>query len=201
VTVDHHTGLEEAVFHAVNAGAGSFADAVAVVLSERTFGILVGLALAVAIVLDRSRERRERLALVLALGAAVSASDFIGAQVLRPLFGRMRPCFALPPGTFRWLAASSDVGSLPSLHASNFFALAIVARTARRSLGAAALALAVAVSLSRVYVGVHWPTDVLAGALWGALCAAAALAAVRVPPAREAGAPPLGREPPGDRSG
>jgi undecaprenyl-diphosphatase len=201
VTVDHHSALEEAVFHAVNAGAGSLADAAAVVLSERTFGILVGLALAVAIALDHRRERRERLALVLALGAAVAASDFIGAQVLRPLFGRMRPCFALPPGTFRWLAASSDVGSLPSLHASNFFALAVVARAARRALGAAALGLAAAVSLSRVYVGAHWPTDVLAGAAWGALCAAAALAIVRVPSAREADGPPLGPGPPRDPPG
>jgi undecaprenyl-diphosphatase len=192
VTVDHHTGLEEAVFHALNAGAGSLVDAAAVVLSERTFGILAGLALAVAIALDRRRERRERLALVLALGAAVAASDLLGAQVLRPLFGRMRPCFALPPGTFRWLAATSDVGSLPSLHASNFFALAVVARAARRALGTAALLLALAVSWSRVYVGVHWPSDVVAGAAWGALCAAVALAIVRIPSAREAGGPPLG---------
>jgi undecaprenyl-diphosphatase len=192
VTVDHHSGLEEAVFHALNSGAGSLVDAAAVVLSERTFGILAGLALAVAIALDRRRERRERLALVLALGAAVAASDLVGAQVLRPLFGRMRPCFALPPGTFRWLAASSDVGSLPSLHASNFFALAVVARAARRALGTAALLLALAVSWSRVYVGVHWPSDVVAGAAWGALCAAVALAIVRVPSVRVAGGPPPG---------
>ncbi|HEY6002740.1 MAG TPA: phosphatase PAP2 family protein [Anaeromyxobacter sp.] len=201
MTVDHHSGIEEAVFHAVNASAGSLVDAAAVVLSERTFGILAGLALAVAIALDRRRERRERLALVLALGAAVAASDFIGAQVLRPLFGRMRPCFALPPGTFRWLVASSDVGSLPSLHASNFFAVALVARAARRALGAAALALAVAVSWSRVYVGVHWPTDVVAGAAWGALCAALALAIVRVSSAREAGGPPFGPGPPPEPPG
>jgi undecaprenyl-diphosphatase len=190
LTVDHHTALDAAVFHAVNAGAGSLADVLAVVLSERTFGVAVGLAFALAIVLDRRREPRERLALVLTLAAAVAASDFLGAQVLRPLFARTRPCFALPPGTFRWLAPSSDVGSLPSLHASNFFAMALVARAAGRALGAAALALAAAVSLSRVYVGVHWPSDVLAGAAWGALCAAAALALVRSRAARAPGGPP-----------
>lgn len=175
MTVDHHTALELAVFHAVNAGAGRLADAVAVALSARAFGVLVGSAIALAVALDRRRPRRERLALVLALAVAVAASDFVGARLLRPLFGRTRPCFALPPGTFRSLVASSDVGSFPSLHASNFFALAVVARAARRSLGLAALAVAVAVSASRVYVGVHWPTDVLAGAAWGTLCAAGAL--------------------------
>lgn len=37
--------------------------------------------------------------------------------------------------------------------------------------GAPALALAALVSLSRIYGGIHWPTDILAGALIGAACA------------------------------
>lgn len=198
MTVDHHTALEEAVFHAVNAGAGRLLDAVAVLLSDRTFGVVFGLAVALAIALDHTRERRERLALVLALGVAVAASDLLGARVLRPLLGRMRPCYALPPGTFRWLVASSDVGSLPSLHASNFFALAFVARAARRWLGVVALAVAAAVAASRVVVGVHWPTDVLAGVVWGALCAAGALGLVRASWGRAARpqAPPDAPPPP-----
>jgi undecaprenyl-diphosphatase len=179
LTIDHHTTFEEALFRTVNGGAGSLLDAVAVVLSERWFGILVAAMIGLAIALDRRRDRRARLALAFALGLALALSDSVGAHLLRPLFGRMRPCFALAPGTFRWLAPASDVGSLPSLHAANFFAMAVVARAARRWLGIAALAVAAAVAVSRVYVGVHWPTDVLAGALWGSLCAIAALALVR----------------------
>ncbi len=64
---------------------------------------------------------------------ALVMSDLVGAQVLRPLFGRMRPCFALPSGTVRWLAPSSDVGSLPSLHAANFFAMTKMRSKPRRS--------------------------------------------------------------------
>jgi undecaprenyl-diphosphatase len=115
-----------------------------------------------------------RLRLVAALGAAIAMSDGLGSQLLRPLLARRRPCYALPPGTFRWLAPAADVGSLPSLHAANFFAMATVAAAAGPRLGVAALAVAVLVALSRVYVGVHWPTDVLAGwsvgAAWAALC-------------------------------
>ena len=176
MTIDHHTALEEAVFRAVNHDAGRLFDAIAVVLSAKWFGILIGTAIVLAIMVDGRRDRRERIGLALAFGLALVVSDLVGAQVLRPLFGRMRPCFALRAGTVRWLAPASDVGSLPSLHAANFFAMAVVAWAARRWLGIAAMVVAVAVAAGRVYVGVHWPTDVLAGAVWGSLCAVAALA-------------------------
>jgi undecaprenyl-diphosphatase len=176
MTIDHHTVLDEVVFRALNAGGGRLLDAVAVALSARWFGLLTGAVIVLAITVAAGRRR---LGLLVALAIAVVLSDLAGAQLLKPLFGRMRPCFALPTGTFRWLAPASNVGSLPSLHASNFFAMAAVSWVADRRLGLAALAVAVAVALSRVYVGVHWPTDVLAGAAWGALCAGAALAVAR----------------------
>ncbi len=177
MTVDHHTALEEAFFRALNFDGGRLLDALAVTLSARWFGVITGAAIVVAIAVATGRRR---LALVVAFAVALVMSDLVGAQVLRPLFGRMRPCFALPSGAVRWLAPSSDVGSLPSLHAANFFAMAFVAWAGDRRVGVAALATAAAVALSRVYVGVHWPTDVLAGAAWGTLCAFAALSVARV---------------------
>jgi undecaprenyl-diphosphatase len=160
------------------------------------FGVAVGLALALAIALALARGRR-RLALLLALALALAVSDLVGARVLRPLLGRMRPCYALPPGAVRLVVGAADVGSIPSLHASNFFAMATVAWAARRSVGIAALLVAAAVAWSRVHGGVHWPTDVVAGAAWGTLCALAALAVARrvvgperAPPARATPAVP-----------
>ncbi len=172
MTIDHHGAVEEAVFRALNRDGGWLPDALAVALSARWFGIACGAALVLAIAFAG---RRARIGLLLAFALAIVLADTVGAQVLRPLFGRMRPCYALPPGSVRWLAPASDVGSFPSLHASNFFAMAVVARARARSLGPAAFAIATAVALSRVYVGVHWPTDVLAGAAWGALCGLTAL--------------------------
>lgn len=196
MTVDHHTALEEALFRAVNAGAGPVLDAVAVTLSAKWFGVLTGAA--VVLVILTTTAGRRRLALLAAFALAFALSDAVGSQVLRPLLGRMRPCYALAPGTFRWLAPAGDVGSLPSLHAANFFAMALVAWAASRRAGIVALGVAAGVALSRIYVGVHWPTDVLAGAAWGSLCAWVALWAARAVAARlAAGRAPAPPAPPG----
>jgi undecaprenyl-diphosphatase len=185
MTVDHHTGIEEALFRALNCDGGRLADALAVTISYRWFGVATGLAVVAAIAIAARGRRFELLA---AFALALVLSDLVGARVLRPLLGRMRPCYALRE-TVRWLSPASDVGSLPSLHAANFFAMAVVAWVADRRVGLVALVVAAAVGLSRVYVGVHWPTDVLAGATWGVLCALMALAVAKraIGPASMAG--------------
>lgn len=65
---------------------------------------------------------------------------------------------------------------LPSTHASVMFTVAFMLITDRRlrTVGWAVLAIAVATAWARVYVGVHFPADVAAGALLGACLAAAA---------------------------
>ena len=60
-------------------------------------------------------------------------------------------------------------GSFPSGHASAAFACATVIYWASPRAGIPAFVLAALVAWSRVYVGVHWPSDVLGGYLLGAL--------------------------------
>ena len=76
------------------------------------------------------------------------------------------------------LIAEGDPNSFPSGHTTAAFAAVVVWwKTLPWTWGrVGALALAVLMGCSRLYVGVHFPSDVLAGAAVGALCALAALA-------------------------
>jgi len=99
---------------------------------------------------------------------AMAMGFLITNLLLKNLVGRIRP-YDVISGLVPLIGRQSDA-SFPSGHACASFASAFVyLRTAPKKWGIAALVLAVLISFSRLYVGVHYPSDVIAGMLAGIL--------------------------------
>jgi undecaprenyl-diphosphatase len=105
------------------------------------------------------------------VAAGFSAFLALGvAHVITDLWARPRPYVAHPGDAHLFISPSPDP-SFPSDHATAAFAIAVAILLRHRKAGLLALAMAVAVSVARVAVGTHYPSDVIGGAVVGALSA------------------------------
>ena len=161
---DWRVPLDEAIYRAVNGIGSPVLDAIFVGASSQAFG-LAALAVMAAWVIVKFR-RSSPLALVL-LGVIIGFTDRFGHVVIKPFVGRMRPCFAMKDEAIRVLVGVSNVGSMPSLHSANAFAVATAMALLVPRAGWFVYPVAALIALSRVGVGVHWPSDIVGGALFG----------------------------------
>ena len=149
------------LLRAVYAGeSGSLSLGVVLLLTFLGSGwMLLGLVPLLFVPTMRARAGVLLLTLVLTSGIVASA---------KALAGRVRPCHAL--GWIRDLPIDLPTDpSFPSGHAAGSFAFAAFVFAFHRRAGIVLAGLAVAIALSRVALGVHYPTDVAAGAVVGAL--------------------------------
>jgi undecaprenyl-diphosphatase len=122
---------------------------------------------------------RRRVPVAFAAAAAATVAASLVTDVLKDAFARERPPVADPQ--LGSLTAIPDNPSFPSGHSATAFAAATAVAILCPRLRPAALAIAAAVALSRVYLRVHFPLDVLAGATLGAAVGALfALVAARL---------------------
>lgn len=105
----------------------------------------------------------------------VSATDLVSSRIIKPFFARPRPCldpdFAV---NVRLLVNYCGTnGSFISSHASNHFGIAMFLFITFRHFAPKTVYLffiwAAAICLAQVYVGVHYPTDILGGIIFGTL--------------------------------
>ncbi len=101
------------------------------------------------------------------LGVSLGAGALIGNAALKNLVERARPCWIKPVEDM--LISMPHDYSFPSGHTLSSFAAATVIMKANRKMGIAAYILASLIGFSRLYLYVHFPTDVLAGAVIGVL--------------------------------
>jgi undecaprenyl-diphosphatase len=161
--------LDQRVFLDLAGQGGPIADAIFTAASS------AWLALAIWMLLWASRRPDYPAAawiwLLVTMVAAFAAADWT-ATLLKNSIGRPRPCWHLE-GQFRALAQCKGKFGFVSGHSATTWAILAVFLASRPAvwIGRAAILWTLTVSFSRVYVGVHYPGDVLAGALLGLLIA------------------------------
>ncbi|HIJ59412.1 MAG TPA: phosphatase PAP2 family protein [Nitrospirae bacterium] len=121
------------------------------------------------------RDKRAFFASMVVFTIAICLNDWISTEI-KGIFERLRPCLV---HQFRDVIGCSSSYSMPSNHSSNAFTastiLFFLSKRARLFIKAMVFTVAFLIGLSRVYLGVHYPTDVIAGALIGILVATASI--------------------------
>jgi len=114
------------------------------------------------------KEKKKALGVIALVLIAAALSDLIAYRVLKPLFGRLRPChpeFYIEGG--RFLIGMKSSFSFPSNHAMNMFTAATVLSYFYQKYSYYFFGFAALIGFSRIYVGVHYPLDIIGGAVFG----------------------------------
>jgi len=157
----HHDGFEDPLRAYVGA-------------SEVLFAVVVIALLLLVPGTRRSLARRAAVAAFAAAGVALFIAHFVSSAVDRP-----RPFVAHAATIHPFLAHAADP-SFPSDHATAAFAIATAVALRLRMPGLVLIAFATLLACGRVFLGLHYPSDVIAGAALGA----AAAVAMCLPPVR-----------------
>lgn len=111
------------------------------------------------------RYRRKGLYAVLTLILMLGIMDQFSTHILKPLFNRQRPC--RQETEIRLLIPCGPGQSFPSTHAINNACLAVFLGMLFSSIRVPIMSIAFLISYSRIYVGVHYPLDILGGMIIG----------------------------------
>jgi undecaprenyl-diphosphatase len=121
----------------------------------------------VALTLLMVFSKKKGVLVVLLLAITITISDQLNSSLLKELFGRIRPCHVLDH--LRLLVDCGSGKSFPSSHAVNNFAAAALISYFYKKYAPYLYVFAALVAYSRVYVGVHYPSDIFGGAIEGLL--------------------------------
>jgi undecaprenyl-diphosphatase len=116
----------------------------------------------------------ELLPMLLFIAIVITLTDQTSVHLFKNVFHRLRPCHEpLLEGIVHLVndRCGGQYGFISS-HAANAFGvtLLVISWVRKRWVAAIMVAWALLIGYSRIYLGVHYPGDVIAGGLWGAVC-------------------------------
>jgi diacylglycerol kinase family enzyme/membrane-associated phospholipid phosphatase len=159
---DRAVTVDRAVSRAVSALPPSPLDTAMKTVSTAANHSLLWFVLAAVLAARRGASRKAAARGVLAIAAASATAN----GLFKPVLPRRRPAAAELPA-YQTLANPPRSSSFPSGHAASAAAFATAVALESPKLGLAVAPLAASVAYSRVHVGVHWASDVAAGAALG----------------------------------
>ncbi len=171
--------LDIFILHFFNIGlANPVLDAVMEVLSNRNVWLAVA---ATSIAFAALTKNRNALYACFAIAVSVTLSDWVCYEWLKPLFGRIRPCYDTSLALRAVVDGCGSQLGFPSNHAANGMSAALVGWVLLgRRWGLVMMAAVLFVGLSRIYLGLHFPSDVAGGFLFSLLFSVLGLVAARL---------------------
>jgi undecaprenyl-diphosphatase len=115
------------------------------------------------------REKKAGIVFLVFIGLTLAITDPFSSCLLKDWLGRVRPCHVLEE--VRLLTDCNTSYSFPSSHAVNIFAAAFFLSQPLKKLSPLFFGIAGIVGYSRIYIGIHYPLDVIGGAAIGLLIA------------------------------
>ena len=141
-------------------------DSLMVFLTRLGDGGVVWIFLIIALLVTKKYRRTAMVA-----AGSLLFCFILGNYLIKPFFGRIRPCNI--DATLRMLIERPIDFSFPSMHTATAFSVAVVIYGKNKFFGILMIVLSCLIALSRVYLNVHYTTDIIFGALFGTAVALA----------------------------
>lgn len=164
-------GVDRPLMLVLNFDGGSVLDSLAVAFSSRLIWVPWALLLVYNLLSVRKMGWRRTVVVVVWMAVVVTLCDQVSSSLLKPLVGRLRPSHdADVCGMLHYVGSyRGGLYGFVSSHAANAFGAATFASfvVGKRVFAVSIFVFSALVAYSRIYLGVHYPGDVLGGCLLG----------------------------------